>query len=58
MVLSHQTLSIFLSFQHQIERFYVIGSAKQRATNVFSTSKAREHMKRKSDILSLNPLYF
>jgi hypothetical protein len=66
MVLYHQLLSNFPSFQHQIERFYVIGSAKQKGTNVFWTSKAKEQnrkrKKRKSDILSqilsLDPFYF
>jgi hypothetical protein len=46
--------------------FYVIGSAKQKTTNVLGTSKtkeqSRECRKRKSDtlsqILSLDPLYF
>jgi len=46
--------------------FYVIGSAKWKATNVLLTSKAKEQnkksWKKKSDILSqillLNPPYF
>jgi hypothetical protein len=42
--------------------FYVIGSAKHKATNFLSTSKAKEQnkerRKRKSDILFLDSLYF
>jgi len=62
MVLYHWTLSSFPSFQTKLNVFYVIGSAKQGATNGFWTSKAKEQnkkrKKRKNDILPLDPFYF
>jgi len=57
---------VFPHFNTKLNIFYVIGSAKQIATNVLSTSKTKEQNKqcnkRKSDILfqnlSLDPFYF
>jgi hypothetical protein len=37
---------VFPHFLTKLKVFYVIGSAKQRATNVFSISKAKEQSKK------------
>jgi hypothetical protein len=57
---------VFCHFNTKLNGFYVIGSTKQRATNVLWTLKAKEqsrkHKKIKSDILSqilsLNPFAY